>query len=155
VPPFVSLRGMSRGTEPASSASRTGPSRRAARLQNLRLATASRWTASITGAPCSIGFDGIAPRSGHQRQPGRLDSFTQRAFDMIASGGVRTALDLPREPANVRERYRGVGAVPDALAVWLRRRRLRDAVYRRWDTHGQNFQTLRRQLPRSTAASPT
>ena len=37
-----------------------------------------------------------------------LDSFTGRAFDMIASGTVRTALDLNKEDAKVRERYKGV-----------------------------------------------
>jgi uncharacterized protein (DUF1501 family) len=76
-----------------------------------------------------------------------MDSFTQRAFDMIASGGVRNALDLTRETPAIRERYRGVEA-------FLTARRLVEAgvgcvtlAIGGWDTHGQNFQQLRRQLP--------
>jgi hypothetical protein len=76
-----------------------------------------------------------------------LDSFTTRAFDMISSGGVRTALDLNRESQPTRDRYRGV-------EQFLTARRLIEAgvgcvtlSIGGWDTHGQNFQTLRRQLP--------
>jgi uncharacterized protein (DUF1501 family) len=76
-----------------------------------------------------------------------LDSFTARAFDMIASGGVRHALDLSREPQQSRDRYRGV-------EQFLTARRLVEAgvgcvtlSIGGWDTHGQNFQQLRRQLP--------
>src|SRR5207244_2292345 len=37
-----------------------------------------------------------------------MDSFTGRAFDMIASGVVRTALDLKHEDPKTRDRYKGV-----------------------------------------------
>src|SRR6185437_7286369 len=37
-----------------------------------------------------------------------LDTFTARAFDMIASGETRRALDLSREDPRSRDRYRGV-----------------------------------------------
>src|SRR5260370_15304730 len=76
-----------------------------------------------------------------------LDAFSARAFDMIASGGVRNALDLTREPATIRQRYQGVES-------FLTARRLVEAgvgcvtmSIGGWDTHGQNFQQLRRQLP--------
>src|SRR5205085_6183573 len=35
-----------------------------------------------------------------------MDSFTARAFDMIASGAVRRALDLSREEPRCRDRYK-------------------------------------------------
>ena len=76
-----------------------------------------------------------------------MDAFNTRAFDMVASGAVRRALDLSREDPRVRDRYRGV-------EQFLTARRLVEAgvgcvtlSYGGWDTHGQNFQTLRRQLP--------
>ncbi len=76
-----------------------------------------------------------------------LDTFTTRAFDMIASGGVRRALDLSREPITIRQKYQGV-------EQFLTARRLVEAgvgcvtlAIGGWDTHGQNFDTLRRQLP--------
>jgi hypothetical protein len=76
-----------------------------------------------------------------------LDSFQQRAFDMIASGTVRRALDLSREEPRVRERYRG-------LEQFLQARRLVEAgvgcvtlAFGGWDTHDRNFMQLRQQLP--------
>jgi uncharacterized protein (DUF1501 family) len=76
-----------------------------------------------------------------------LDSFTQRAFEMVASGAVRRALDLSKEDAKARQRYRGV-------EQFLTARRLVEAgvgfvtlSIGGWDTHANNFATLRRQLP--------
>src|SRR5260370_1050779 len=37
-----------------------------------------------------------------------LDAFTSRAFDMVASGAVRKALDLTHEEPKTRDRYKGV-----------------------------------------------
>src|SRR5437762_10055123 len=66
---------------------------------------------------------------------------------MVTSGVVRTALDLNKEDPKVRERYKGV-------EQFLTARRLVEAgvgcvtlSIGGWDTHGQNFQTLKRQLP--------
>ena len=66
---------------------------------------------------------------------------------MIANGGIRKALDLTRESAVVRDRFRGIES-------FLTARRLIEAgagcvtlSYGGWDTHGQNFTTLARQLP--------
>jgi uncharacterized protein (DUF1501 family) len=76
-----------------------------------------------------------------------MDAFTTRAFDMVASGHVRAALDLTREAPQSRARFQGV-------ENFLQARRLVEAgvgcvtlSYGGWDTHGQNFQTLRTQLP--------
>ena len=77
-----------------------------------------------------------------------MDSFTTRAFDMVASGTVRKALDLTREDPRTRDRYKGV-------EQFLTARRLVEAgvgcvtlSIGGWDTHSGNFKTLRRQLPR-------
>ena len=66
---------------------------------------------------------------------------------MVTSGAVRKALDLNNEKAEVRERYKGVDQ-------FLTARRLVEAgagcvtlAIGGWDTHGQNFQTLKKQLP--------
>jgi hypothetical protein len=148
LPPFVSLRGMSRGTEPGFLGiahrpfSPSGPG-----LQNLRLANGVTHERVGQRRTLLEGFDGMRREVDTTGALAGLDSFTQRAFDMIASGGVRTALDLNREPQAVRTRYRGV-------EQFLTARRLVEAgvgcvtlSIGGWDTHGQNFQTLRRQLP--------
>ena len=76
-----------------------------------------------------------------------MDAFTARAFDMVASGTVRNALDLNKEDKKTRERYKGV-------EQFLTARRLVEAgvgcvtlSIGGWDTHGNNFKTLARQLP--------
>jgi uncharacterized protein (DUF1501 family) len=148
VPQFVSLRGMSRGTEPGFLGiahrpfSPSGPA-----LQNLRLANGVNQARVDQRRRLLDGFDGMRRELDTNGSMAGLDSFTQRAFDMIASGGVRTALDLSREAREVRERYRGV-------EPFLTARRLVEAgvgcvtlAIGGWDTHGNNFRTLQRQLP--------
>jgi len=77
-----------------------------------------------------------------------LDAFKNRAFEMIASGAVRRALDLSQEPEAVRERYAGV-------EQFLTARRLVEAGvgcvtmgFGAWDTHANNFSSMRNSLPR-------
>jgi hypothetical protein len=76
-----------------------------------------------------------------------LDSFSARAFDMVASGAVRKALDLSREDPRSRDRYKGI-------EQFLTARRLVEAgvgcvtlSYGGWDTHSGNFKAMRRMLP--------
>ena len=76
-----------------------------------------------------------------------LDAFTARAFDMVASGAVRKALDLNNEEPRSRDRYKGI-------EQFLTARRLIEAgvgcvtlSIGGWDTHSSNFKTLRKQLP--------
>jgi uncharacterized protein (DUF1501 family) len=78
-----------------------------------------------------------------------LDSYTQRAVDVITSGRVADALDLKKEDAKVRERYGNDGN------MFLTARRLVEVGVRAvsfnwgsWDTHGNNFVQLRKQLPK-------
>jgi hypothetical protein len=96
-----------------------------------------------------------------------LETYVQRAFEMLTSSRVRDALDLSREPEAMRRRY-GEGTDPRAQGLdFLRARRLVEAgvplvsVAARfsvnigggindpggWDTHGSNFKLLRAKLP--------
>ena len=146
IPSFVSLRGMSRGTEPGFLGishrpfSPNGPG-----VQNLTPLNAVPAERMNDRRAMREGFDGIN-REIDANAAG-LDTFTNRAFDMITSGGVRHALDLQREPQASRTRYQGV-------EQFLTARRLVESgvgcvtlSYGGWDTHGQNFQAMRRQLP--------
>ena len=77
-----------------------------------------------------------------------LDSFTQRAVDVVLSGKVADALDTKKQDPKDTARY-GKEAQP-----FLTARRLVEAGVRvvtfswgGWDTHGGNFTSLKRQLP--------
>lgn len=79
-----------------------------------------------------------------------LDSFTQRAVGVVTSGKVADALDLKKEDPKIRERYG-----KDDNNMFLTARRLVEAGVRvvtfswgGWDTHSDNFTSLRKQLPR-------
>jgi hypothetical protein len=148
VPPFVSLRGMSTGTEPGylGIAHRPfnpgGPG-----VQDLRLAAGVTSERLETRKGLLEGFDDVRRDVDASGTMAGIDSFTTRAFDMVTSGAVRTALDLNKEDASTRERYKGV-------EQFLTARRLVEAgvgcvtlAIGGWDTHGQNFTTLKRQLP--------
>jgi uncharacterized protein (DUF1501 family) len=81
-----------------------------------------------------------------------LDAFTARAFEVVTSGAVRKALDLGEEAPRVRQRY-------GKATPFLTARRLVEAgvgcvtlAMGGWDTHANNFRTLRRQLPEMDAA---
>jgi hypothetical protein len=146
IPPFVTLRGMSRGTEPGFLGishrpfSPNGPG-----VENLRPLTAVTADRQNERRNMLDSFDSV--RRDVDASVEGLDTFTTRAFDMISNGGVRNALDVARESQATRTRYQGVES-------FLTARRLVEAgvgcvtlSYGGWDTHGQNFQSLRRQLP--------
>jgi uncharacterized protein (DUF1501 family) len=147
-PPFVSLRGMSIGNEPGflgvahRAFSPSGPG-----LENLRLPGEVNVARSDSRRDLLNNFDGLRREIDATGTMVGMDAFTQRAFDMVASGRVRRALDLNNEEPASRDRYRGI-------EQFLTARRLVEAGVScvtlsigGWDTHGQNFQTLRNQLP--------
>jgi Protein of unknown function (DUF1501) len=148
VPPFVSLRGMAPGTEPGylGVAHRPftpdGPG-----LQNLHLAGGVDTPRMDDRKSLLANFDAVRRDLDASGTMKGMDAFTARAFDMVASGVVRKALDLSREDPRVRDRYRGV-------EQFLTARRLIEAgvgcvtlAVGSWDTHSSNFKTLRQQLP--------
>ena len=84
-----------------------------------------------------------------------MDSFTQRAVGVVTSGRIADALNLEKEDPRIRERYNSHnkrnGNENDRFLV---ARRLVEAGVRcvslswgGWDTHGDNFNALRRMLP--------
>ncbi len=98
-------------------------------------------------------LDRIRRDMDSSRQMEALDSFTQRAVDVVVSGAVADALDLNKEDRQVVQRYTNEGR------NFLLARRLVEAGVRvvtfswgGWDTHTQNFTSLRRQLPQLDTA---
>jgi hypothetical protein len=84
-----------------------------------------------------------------------LDSFNERAITVVTSGALADALDVRKEDPRLLERY-GMdrGGSHGANRNFLLARRLVEAGVRvvslswgSWDTHGQNFQSMRQQLP--------
>jgi hypothetical protein len=148
VPPFVSLRGMSRGTEPGFLGISHRPFTPSGQGQaNLRFAQGVNEARLEERKDLLENMDDLNREIDASGTMAGLDSFTQRAIEMVTSGNVRKALDLQKEDSKVRERYKGV-------EQFLTARRLIEAgvgcvtlSIGGWDTHGQNFQTLKRQLP--------
>jgi hypothetical protein len=148
LPPFVSLRGMSIGCEPGY----LGVAHRAFTPSGEGLANLNRAggvdTARTTDRRDLLErFDSVRRDIDQTGTMRGMDTFTQRAFDMVASGATRRALDLTSEDPRSRDRYRGIES-------FLTARRLVEAgvgcvtlAYGGWDTHERNFETLRRQLP--------
>jgi hypothetical protein len=148
IPPYVSLRGMSIGTEPGylGIAHRPftpdGPG-----LQNLRLANGVDSMRVEDRKALLSTFDDIRRDIDASGTMQGQDAFTTRAFDMVASGAVRKALDLSKEEPRARDRYKGA-------EQFLTARRLIEAgvgcvtlAIGGWDTHSSNFKTLKKQLP--------
>jgi hypothetical protein len=149
VPPFVSLRGMSRGTEPGylGIAHRpftpSGPGN-----QNLKLANGVTVERLDDRKNLLDKFDDTRREIDASGTMEGMDAYNLKAIEMVTSGVVRDALDIRKENPKVVERYKGV-------EQFLTARRLVEAgvgcvtlSIGGWDTHGQNFQTLKRQLPK-------
>jgi len=148
VPPFVSLRGMGLGTEPGYLGiahrpfTADGPG-----LQNLRLPNGLSADGLESRKDLLARFDTARREIDASGTMKGMDAFAGRAFDMIASGVVRKALDLKQEDPRTRDRYKGIDQ-------FLMTRRLIEAgvgcvtlSYGGWDTHSSNFKTLKQQLP--------
>jgi hypothetical protein len=77
-----------------------------------------------------------------------MDAFTAKALDIISSPRVRDAFDIGKEPEKVRAQY-------GTHSRFLQARRLVEAGVKvvtvlapgYWDTHANNFKTLRELLP--------
>jgi hypothetical protein len=85
-----------------------------------------------------------------------IDAFQGRALEIVASGKVRAAFEIEREPRHIRARY-GEKAAPNGTqfgrSLLLARRLVEAGVsvvtqcFSGWDTHQQNFIALRGMLP--------
>jgi len=80
-----------------------------------------------------------------------LDSYTIRAYEMVTSGEVANALDLKQEKADIVERY-GSSNKNLLIAKRLIQAGVRvitmNGPWGGWDTHSNNFVTLRKNLPK-------
>jgi len=148
IPPYVTLRGLSRGQEPGflgvahRAFNPSGPG-----VENLRLARGVSEDRLADRKELLAHFDTARRDMDATGTMKGLDAFASRAFDMVTSGAVRRALDLTQEDAKTRERYKGVER-------FLTARRLVEAgvgcvslSYGGWDLHSGNFQSCRKQLP--------
>lgn len=103
------------------------------------------------------GLDQLKRSSDANGTMSGMDSFTEAAFGVLTSNRLAEALDITKEPAEVRERY-GDGkpykyqydGAPTCNEHILIARRLVEAgvrsvtlSYGRWDSHGQNFDLVR------------
>jgi hypothetical protein len=148
IPPFVSLRGMSRGTEPGYLGVAHRPfTPNGEGVRNLQLAGGVSSDRMDDRKSLLSSFDVMRRDIDATGTAKGLDSFTARAFDMVASGAVRKALDLSREDPRSRDRYKGI-------EQFLTARRLVEAgvgcvtlSYGGWDTHSGNFKAMRNMLP--------
>jgi len=149
VPPFVSLRGMSRGTEPGFLGvshrpfTPSGPGN-----QNLKMVNGVNIERLDDRKALLGAFDDTRREIDQSGTMTGIDSYTDRALEMVTGGIVRKALDLKQEDPKTLERYKGVES-------FLTARRLVEAgvgfvtlSYGGWDTHGQNFTSLKKQLPK-------
>jgi Protein of unknown function (DUF1501) len=82
-------------------------------------------------------------------QMGAMDSYTERAVNVVTSGRVADALDLKKEQQDIVKKYGEDGR------SFLTARRLIEAGVRvvsfnwgGWDTHQDNFRQLKTQLPK-------
>jgi hypothetical protein len=150
IPPYISLNGSGMGGGldcgylgvAHRAFSPSGPG-----MQNLRLASGVNMAKLEDRKGLLSSFDSVRRDIDGSGAMKGMDSFTTRAIDMVVSGTVRRALDLTREDPRVRDRYKGV-------EQFLMARRLVEAgvgcvtlSIGGWDTHSENFKTLRRQLP--------
>ncbi|VTT98306.1 hypothetical protein : Putative uncharacterized protein OS=uncultured Acidobacteria bacterium A2 PE=4 SV=1: DUF1501 [Gemmataceae bacterium] len=149
VPPFVSLRGMSRGTEPGYLGIAHRPFTPGGQGNaNLRLAQGVTAGRLDDRKGLLTGFDDTRREIDASGTMVGMDSYTEKAIEMVTAGVVRDALDIRKEDPKTQERYKGV-------EQFLTARRLVEAgvgcvtlSIGGWDTHGQNFQTLKKQLPK-------
>ena len=81
-----------------------------------------------------------------------IDSYTERAVGIVTSGELARAMDLRREDPKRLQQY-GAKAGPESERFLLARRLIQSGVrcvsfsFGGWDTHGENFKSMRRQLP--------
>jgi hypothetical protein len=102
-------------------------------------------------------FDAFHKIVDAEGQTTALDSYTERAFDVLTSSRLLEALDLSKEDPKVRARY-GDGTpfkfqydgAPTVNEHLLMARRLVEVgvrcvtlTYGRWDSHGANFELVR------------
>jgi hypothetical protein len=101
------------------------------------------------------GLDRIRRDIDHRGMMQAMDSFNQRAVSVITSAELAAALDLSKEDPRIADMYGyRQGGRYGENSRFLTARRLVEAGVRcvtfswgGWDTHGDNFNSMRQQLP--------
>jgi hypothetical protein len=166
LPPYVNLNDLRNGPEsdepevPRYLGLAHGPFRpRGPGLANLRLPENVSRERLEERKALLAGFDQMRREIDAAGSLRALDDFQHRAFRLVTSSAVYQALDLSREPLRVRERYQGctnlllarrlveagVSVVTVALGGVERGPGL--PISSVWDTHKNNFPSLRALLP--------
>jgi hypothetical protein len=149
IPTFVDITGWTRSgflSKTYAGYRPDGEARRNLRLNGITLERLEDRQTLLTG------LDGLrreADTSGMMRS---MDSFTERAVNLITSGELARALDLKKEDPRNRDRY-GIDQYGENQRFLMARRLISAGVrcvglsWGGWDTHGDNFNQMRRQLP--------
>jgi hypothetical protein len=100
------------------------------------------------------GLDRLRRDVDGQGMMSAMDSFHERAIGIVTSGELAKALDLRNEDPRTLERYGLQGPMRGENERFVLARRLIEAGSRcvafswgGWDTHGDNFNQMRRMLP--------
>ncbi|MGC4003138.1 MAG: DUF1501 domain-containing protein [Pirellulales bacterium] len=103
-------------------------------------------------------IDGLRRTTDNSRMMEAMDSFNQRAIDVVTGSKMAQALKLEDESPKLRDRYGLRNGDDMGNGRFLLARRLIEVGARvvslswgGWDTHSQNFDSLRKQLPRLDA----
>jgi hypothetical protein len=162
--PFAPFRG-----EDTQASAAGGNRRRRSRAVGLNLDQTAIASDRLGGRRSLLGqLDSLRRELDHSEAVHGMDSFTQRAFDVLSSRRVFEALDVTTEDPRLRARY-GIGDMnreadgpPCCMDHFLMARRLVEAGVRvvtlsfgRWDTHGQNFESCRERIPKLDNALAT
>ena len=98
------------------------------------------------------GFDRFREETDAKGMMEALDSFEQRAVSLITSGHVAGALETSKESPELIERY-GIKKNRDNERFLLARKLVQAGCrsvalsWGGWDTHSNNFESMRKQLP--------
>lgn len=101
-------------------------------------------------------FDRFRRETDARQKMSAMDSFADRAIGIVTSGRIHAALDLEKEPQESQARY-GVKLDGENRNFILARRLIEAGVrsvslsINGWDTHGDNFNQMRRKLPQLDA----
>lgn len=150
LPPYVSFMNAMRDEDPSYCGSShkyfnpSGPG-----LDNLGLVSGVTMDRLQDRKSLLQSLDNIRREVDYAGQLEGVDTFKARALDMVSTSEARAAFDVDKEPRAVREKYGN-----DNMG-FLKARRLVEAGVSvvtlstgGWDTHGDNFNAMRRQLPR-------
>jgi uncharacterized protein (DUF1501 family) len=97
-------------------------------------------------------LDGLRREADATGMMSSMDSFTERAVHLVTSGELARALDLKKEDPRNKERY-GIDQNGENYRFLMARRLISAGVrcvglsWGQWDTHGDNFNYMKRQLP--------